>query len=302
MFYNVFRSWSGVRYYVDMTTKIEELNAFIEEREAIRVRKESGQPWPWTDNPIFLKWKFCNVRRSDDKCSRWVMKNWMEPHADDPDLWFALVVARRVLNWPASMAALGYPVPWDPAYFTAITSSLMTTGQKCYDTAYQLLVQGQKGDKAENMIKHILNPLWEHREHIRPRQYDELRTFFNRLSAFKYMGLFYTGQVVADLKYAQLTNALDWDSFAVPGPGSERGLNRVLGRPKNTPWKVEEWYAEAMKVRKQLSIPLDGQDTNNVLCEFDKMERIKLGEGRVRPYHPCPPAQFTDNYLRIETS
>jgi hypothetical protein len=272
-----------------MITKIEELNAFIEEREAIRVKKESGQPWPWTTDPIFLKWKFCNVRRSDDKCSRWVMKNWMEPHADDPDLWFALVVARRVLNWPASMAALGYPVPWDPAYFTSITTALMTSGQKCYDTAYQLLVQGQKGDKTENMIKHILNPLWEHREHIRPRQYDELRTFFNRLSAFKYMGLFYTGQVVADLKYVQLTDALDWDSFAVPGPGSERGLNRVLGRPKNTPWTVKEWTEELEKLRPQIRMKLHAQDLQNSLCEADKYWRISNKEGRVRPYHPAPP-------------
>jgi hypothetical protein len=287
MFYNVFRSWSGVRYYVDMS--VDTLNSFIEEREEIRVRKESGQPWPWTSNVIFLTYKFCNVCREDDRTTRWIAKNWREPHADDPDLWFALVIARRVLNWPWSMQALGYPVPWDSAYFTSVTTSLMTSGQKCYDTAYQLLVQGQKGDKAENMIKHILNPLWEHREHIRPRQYDELRTFFNRLSAFKYMGLFYTGQVVADLKYAQLTNALDWDSFAVPGPGSERGLNRVLGKPKECAWTVKGWTEALENLRPQIRMKIHAQDLQNCLCEFDKYERIRLGEGRVRPYHPAPP-------------
>ena len=90
---------------------------------------------------------------------------------------------------------------------------------------------------------------------------------------------------MADLKYAQLKNATDWDSFAVPGPGSERGLNRVLGRPVNAPWTVKGWIEELEKLRPQIRMKIHAQDIQNCLCELDKHERVRLGEGRVRPYH-----------------
>src|SRR5271165_106791 len=207
--------------------KLDLLNYFIKERESIRIKKEAAEPWPWTQDPILQKNKFCNIFRECDKTSRWIAKNWREPHATDPDLWFAFVIARRVLNWPASMEALGYPVPWNKDHFLKVTKDLQQSGGKTFDTAYQLLVQGQKGDNVENMIKHILDRLWNDRQNIRPRSNYTLRSFYTRLYSYKYMGSFYTGQVIADLKYAQMKDAEDWETFAVPGPGSMRGLNIV---------------------------------------------------------------------------
>jgi hypothetical protein len=266
--------------------RIEALNRFIEEREAIRIKKEAGEPRPWTTDPIFQQFKFCNVHREDDRTTRWITKNWRNPHRYDPDLWFAMVIARRALNWPPSMEDLGYPVPWDSFFFMDVMNTRTRRGIKCFDTAYQLLVQGKQGSKIDNMVTYILDPLWDNRNEIRPRFEDTLRSFFDRLSAFKYMGLFYTGQVIADLKYVQLTSAPDWDTFAVPGPGSERGLNRVLGRDKKTPWREKDWLESLVELRKSIRIPMHSQDLQNCLCEFDKYERVRLGESRVRPYNP----------------
>lgn len=100
-----------------MTPAYGKLFAWIKERYAIKVRREAGQSWPWSDDPIFQENFFCNVHREDDKVTQWVRNNWRNPHAEDPDLWFALLVARRALNNPDSMAELGYPVPWDRKRF-----------------------------------------------------------------------------------------------------------------------------------------------------------------------------------------
>jgi hypothetical protein len=44
---------------------------------------------------------FCSVRREDDRVSRWIAENWRDPHADDPNLSFAMTVA-RARKWSRS--------------------------------------------------------------------------------------------------------------------------------------------------------------------------------------------------------
>lgn len=48
----------------------EALLNFIAERERIRIKKEAGQPWPWTNDPILRDYKFCCVRREDDRVTK----------------------------------------------------------------------------------------------------------------------------------------------------------------------------------------------------------------------------------------
>jgi hypothetical protein len=44
------------------------------EREAIRVRREAGQPPPWSHDPVFQKGRFLNVFREDDKGTKAVLR------------------------------------------------------------------------------------------------------------------------------------------------------------------------------------------------------------------------------------
>ena len=82
-----------------VTDPLDRFLDFIFEREEIRLRRAKGEPGPWTDDPILREWSFTNIRREDDRVTKWIAANWRKPHADDPDLWFAMVVARLV-NWP----------------------------------------------------------------------------------------------------------------------------------------------------------------------------------------------------------
>jgi alpha-glutamyl/putrescinyl thymine pyrophosphorylase clade 1 len=58
--------------------KIKQLFDFILEREAIRCRRAAGEAPPWTNNPILSTWSFTNVRREDDRVTRWVATNWRD--------------------------------------------------------------------------------------------------------------------------------------------------------------------------------------------------------------------------------
>ena len=43
---------------------------FVEEREQVRLRKEAGLAFPWTEDTILQTYKFTNVRRHHDRTSR----------------------------------------------------------------------------------------------------------------------------------------------------------------------------------------------------------------------------------------
>lgn len=80
--------------------------SWIREREAIRVKKEDLRlPPPWTADPILAEYRFCNVRREDDRVTRWIAQHVREPFADHPLLWLMLCACRQI-NWPATIAEL----------------------------------------------------------------------------------------------------------------------------------------------------------------------------------------------------
>ena len=47
---------------------------YCKERESVRKKRESGQPFPWSEDPIFQKGRFLNVFREDDKVSKSIIK------------------------------------------------------------------------------------------------------------------------------------------------------------------------------------------------------------------------------------
>jgi alpha-glutamyl/putrescinyl thymine pyrophosphorylase clade 1 len=276
---------------VTMTLNTAQLLYWVKEREAIRVRRANGEPFPWTGDEILKKWSFCNVRREADRTTRWIAENWRAPHADDPDLWFAIVIARFV-NWPDTLAALGYPLPWDPEFFLKVTNARKVRDEICFGPAYNISNGGKKTSKPEYLVQGVFAPLWGPltRKRLRPRDDDSLHSFYGRLKAMPGFGSFMAGQVVADVKYvAPLKYAPDWFTFAVPGPGSKRGLNRVLGRPVDAPWRDDDtWRAAFHRLREQIMPEparidlgdLHAADLQNCLCEMDKFERARLGEGK----------------------
>lgn len=268
---------------------------FITEREAIRVKKERGDPAPWTNEPILREWSFCNVHREHDRVTRWIAANWREPNAGDPDLWFTMVIARFV-NWPDTLAELGYPVPWRPEHFLSVMAGRKARGEKCYGNAYMIRADRQHTDKATYQVEQVFDPLWRARNRPRPKQGDCLAEYFGTLTQFHGMGGgFMPAQIVADLKYvAPLTDANDWWDWAASGPGSRRGMYRLLGRPlpndkQNAPWRGGEydWLTKLRELQEQITPELErigvgrlhAQDLQNCLCEFDKVERVRLGEG-----------------------
>jgi hypothetical protein len=269
--------------------------AFIVERERIRRYRERGDPRPWTNDPILATYRFTNVHREDDRVTRWLKLNWRDPHADDPDLWFAIAVARFV-NQPATLARLGYPVPWHPAHFLNVMSAPNPGGVALYNAAYMVRSTTEYAgrSKAEYLVDKQFTPYWQRRVAYRPSPGDTVTTYHDKLCDLYGMGSFMAAQIVADLKhYKPLSSSYpqNWWRFAASGPGSRRGLNYVLGRTPDAPWTEAEWRTahatlleEARKPLEPEGIILDGQDLQNCLCEFSKYQKASLGTGRPKQF------------------
>jgi hypothetical protein len=282
-----------------------ELFDFVRERHQVYLRKEAGAPKPWTSDPILQVWRFCNVYRELDTVTKWIAENWREPYRDHPYLYFAMDVARLV-NRAETLAELGFPIPWDPAHFVRVLEGRQRRGEKVFTGAYMIHADRHfQGSKAAYLAAEVLTPLWEDRSTLRralggtnkARHYRTvtLAEAHRALTAYRDMGGFIAAQVLADLKYVEpLLNAPDWWTWAASGPGSRRGLNRVLGRPTNAKWAEPEWLQSLQALHREINplveaarMPkMHAQDLQNCLCEADKWWRVRLGEGKPKARYP----------------
>jgi hypothetical protein len=274
-----------------------ELFAFMKERHAIHLRREAGEPKPWTKDPILQRYRFCNIYRELDKVTMWINHHWVQPHKEDANLWFAMALARFV-NWPDTLARLGYPRRWNATRFEDIMYAQTAEGKQAWGGAYIVSTNGNAMPKPQYIARWVLTPMWETRKSIAANYYRAnatLAEFHNALMMFDGLGSFMAAQVVADLKAVPpLRHAADKATWAASGPGSRRGLNRVLKRPTDAPWREGVWYSKMMDLKtavdplvaKASMPPVDMQNLQNCLCEFDKIERVRLGEGRPKALYP----------------
>lgn len=258
---------------------LERLLYWIRERESIRLKKEAGEPNPWTDDEILQRYRFCNVHREDDKVTRWIAKHWRNPNTNAPDVWFLMLVA-RVFNNPKTLAEL--PIRWDAHRYASVLHARADRGDRVFNPAYIVSTNGVAMNKVDYVVMRVLVPARMSKIHPATT----LSGFASQLMSLNGVSTFMAGQVIADIKYTALLNkASDWWTWAASGPGSRRGLNRLLNRDPASRWKEPGWLESLTKVRVQVlqrlnNIKIHAQDLQNCLCEFDKYERVRLGEGR----------------------
>lgn len=264
---------------------LDTLKYWISERESIRNKKEANHPKPWTTDPIFQQYKFCNVHREDDFVTRWFHANWRaERYWHHPNFVPAIILGRTI-NWPVTLSSIGFPEEWDTRAMKEIMDAMMERKEKVYTGAY-MITAGPPGVKKNdwvlgNALSYYKNP---------PKIYrNSMRLTWEGIidSGYPCVGPFIAGQVIADLKFTyHLQDAGDWWDWAPLGPGSARGLNRLFGRKVGQALTQMQGLRDMLEVKKALEIELSLQDVQNCLCELDKYMRVKLGQGKPRSSYP----------------
>lgn len=270
-----------------MTTTQSELIHWVKERENIRIKKDNGEPKPWTTDPVLRDYKFCNVRRNDDRVSVWIHDNWLNVYDRSPNITFAMCVA-RIFNWPDTLAIiedLVFDEEWKPEEMRERLKTYREAGNKVFTGAYTVSTCGLSMDKVDYVIDRVFTPLRKTVTNPKPEQ--TLESVWKDLCQYQGFSSFMAGQVVADLKYIEpLTWATDWNTFAPLGPGSIRGLNRYNERPLGYNLKQQQGTKELLEIQSiiedQLGLEIALHDIQNCMCEFDKYLRLKYDGGKVR--------------------
>ncbi len=262
---------------------------WMTERDRIRAAKTLGVPRPWTVDPLLRDFRWCNVRRMDDRVSQALFANWYSTTGDAKTLLVAALLARLV-NWPDSLLEISAGRPFDCAHLPGARSALArraVDGEKVFTGAY--VVPGVPGHRKIDSICDLVQQIAAESSRVIT---STMRGTWANLVAFDGMGSFLAGQVVADL--AQMPATFPWPdapSWAPLGPGSARGINRLLGRPKDKVVAQSQFEIELCALIDALRplVPelwmdrcLQAMDIQNCLCEFDKYRRLQLGEGKVR--------------------
>ena len=259
--------------------KVSEVIYWINEREAMRRRKESGQPYPYSKDPVMAHTRFTNVRREDDKVTKYLANSWWRKRWSD-DMPYRMTVARFV-NYIPSLEEIT-----DLDLVEDVLVGRLDNGDKAWGSAYTITTCGRPMGKEEYLCTHImpqvmaLGPL--------PRSVQTLKACHRWLVQVDGLGSFLAAQIVADLKNtpgSPLANAPDWHTWSAHGPGSLKGLSWFYGRKIGT-----REYDDAIRtawacIKPQLPVELQDlhmQDVQNVFCEVSKFARIRENRGFAR--------------------
>lgn len=259
--------------------RYHELVYWIEERENVRVKKEAGYPKPWSNDMVFRTTYFCNVRREDDKVTRWI-RNYYSPLVGHPWFDFNIVLARFV-NWPETLEEIGFIGEENNYKVCSVMDQRAARGIKNWGSAYLITTHGIPMGKIDYLVKNVLPDAVRH---CVGHEWGDstLADAAKHLMKIEGVSTFLAGQFIADMKntpHHPLASAKDWNSFALPGPGSRRGMDWLFDE------KVPEsrWYKELAILQDKLyndNWRLHAQDIQNCLCEFDKFMRVLNGTGR----------------------
>lgn len=292
----------------DYKDPLERFFAFARERHSVYLKRKNGEHWPWTQDEILQGYRFTNVFREYDKTTVWLREKVRDRLRDDPRVLFATVCFRWFNRIETGEALLvdDLFVNWNPARAAELIRQLPVAVTGAF------IVRSPDGMSKVDGVVHCIHNVWTERDEWEEKllplaksgtSFNTLRQLTSRLACYPMMGNFMAYEVACDMRYtAFYENAPDINTWANPGPGARRGMQRIQGidNPKNPSHKGNQGQqarteAELVNFMHMLLVhsrmskfwPTEWQqwemrEVEHTLCEFDKYERVRLGQGTPR--------------------
>lgn len=272
--------------------------AFMLEREAVRLRRVAGRPWPWTEDVILQRYKFTNIRREHDLTSQLLRKEFYDPHYNAPAREILLNCAlARYFGTIEFMRAIGWQNTFRSPFLKNVVRSRLDTKQRVYTGAYLISPCNHTGPKEDVVVDIFLAALWKDMLPIlrsigSPTHWQPVVERLMQVEGFGGTG-FMSKEIILDTRYTGFWQAppLDRYTWTPVGPGSMRGAGRIQGatdKSRVSPKVTLEVCRGLFAMRPPEFKDLELHDIQFQLCEFDKYERVRLGQGRPRSLYRRP--------------
>lgn len=293
--------------------RLAEFFGYAMEREQIRLRKEADLPYPWTEDEILLKYKFTNIRRENDRTSRAFINDFYRPHRDDDMESILLNCAiRRYFGTEEFSRTLGW-IDYDS--FSAdsleeVARDSRQRGERVFTGAYVITNGGVSAPKEYVVAHHYIKPLHAAIPELvkvaqKTASWQRLADEMRKIDGFGGSG-FMTKESLVDTTYTNFWDrryptevtmsvpSWDWFRWTPIGPGARRGITRLLGHDDPDGYdakKLQNNEKFCMETITKIGLAqgdfwthgeLCPHDIQFTLCEFDKYERVRLGQGRPR--------------------
>ena len=258
---------------------------FCIERETIRLRKEMGVPYPWTEDLILQMYFFCNVKREYDKGTQWYLKNVAFPEIRgklNADLLWKSILYRSINSIEYFETVLDGQLfgPEEWAEHKKTIWRCIEAGTLPSNSAY-IVLQGPDGADRKTHLKEQLDYLEKDIEHLTHIVKDAptLKDVWKALQYVPYVGPFIALQVYRDLI---LVDAIPFNDneFTYLGPGARSGLE-LFGFER---YKAQYLALQEIQKAHPPDLELNLGDVEQSMCEYRKWINLKAGGGRRRYY------------------
>jgi len=270
---------------------------WIKERHQIYLKRRMGKPKPWTDDEILQSNFFTCPYRENDKTTQWFREQIRDPYQHDIEVLLATVIFRWFNYIPTGELLIEHNLltQWDKDLALSVLGHVRNMGGKVFTGAFMINSPG--GEKKLDAICRRITNVWNDREALykAARSWNTLQEAHRALSKYEGLGGFMAYEIVCDLRYTDvLKDATDVSTWCNPGPGAIRGLYRIMGWdfPKGNNASSPPIPKDCLGIiigllgtvrRKLKNMPtFEMREVEHSLCEWDKYERARLNDGRMK--------------------
>lgn len=289
-----------------MNLRDYEFGQYLAEREQVRLRKEAGLPFPWTEDSILQSYKFTNVQRHRDRTSQELIRHLYEPNHNKcrEDILLNAALCRYFGTYEFAKARGWISwADWPSAKHEVVklATDRLASGSRVFTGAYVITNGGISRPKQEVVVYHYIDALHakipEIVDHVEKyKSWEIAASVMSSVPGFGGTG-FMTKETLIDTTYTSFWSVDNWQKNSLPvdwydwtpvGPGSLRGAARLLDvdmtqalSKKRTLEIILELY-RTQETWNELDFHVSPTDIQFGLCEFDKYERVRLGQGKPR--------------------
>jgi hypothetical protein len=266
---------------------------FAAERQKIFFKRFNKEVFPWTADPILLKYKFTNVYRAADRVSQYLIRNVIynscyEQYAEE--IFFRIILFKlfnKIETWELFVNEFGIPAYRDYSFkqYDRILSQAINSGKRIFSAAY-IMPSGNKlfghPQKHRNCLK-VLEMMMNEEVPLRITEKKRMQDTFDLLKSYPMIGDFLAYQFATDINYSELTNFSEKD-FVVAGPGAKSGIHKCFKDSGGlndeeiirvmTDRQEKEFERLGLEFKSLWGRELQFIDCQNIFCEVDKYARL----------------------------